>query len=586
MRAPRCAPLLSVPLRAALLGALLGGCSAAPSPTPSPSPAAGGRAPPADLLFVHGVVRTVRAGEPPRQALAVTGDRISFVGDDGPALLLAGPATRVVDLRGRALLPGFADGHLHLSGFGEALREVDLVGTTSFDDVIERVRARAAAEPGDGWLLGRGWDQNDWAAADFPVHAALSAAVPGRPVALSRIDGHALLCNAAALAAAGVDGESAEPEGGRILRGPDGQPTGVLIDNAMELVDRAMPPRTTAELLAGVRLAIDELHRHGITAVHDAGVPLSTAEAYAALAREGDFALRAHVMLSADEPALQRDDGGLPTADLTGQGLIAVRAIKLYADGALGSRGAALLEDYSDEPGNRGLLVTPPAQIEAMAERALRGGWQLCVHAIGDRGNRLVLDAMEQALAAVPPAARPPGGADPRFRIEHCQVLSPQDIPRFARLGVIPSMECQHQTSDMPWAQARLGPERVRGAYAWRSLLDTGVILCGGSDCPVERPDPIAAFHAAVTRCDEQGLPAGGWHPEQAMTREEALASLTAWPARAAFDEARLGTLEVGKLADLVVVSDDLIAAPAERLPHVTVDVTVFDGRVVYERQP
>jgi len=550
-----------------------------------PGPQGAGVVPP-ELVFVHGVVRTLRPGEGPRQALAVSGNRIALVGSDRDVLALAGASTRVIDLRGRPLYPGFSDGHMHLSGYGRALQAVDLVGTASLDEVVARVKERAAREPPGTWILGRGWDQNDWARKEFPTHEALSRAVPGHPVVLTRIDGHALLCNAAALAAAGLDGETTAPDGGRVLRAPDGSPTGVLVDNAMELVQRVVPAETTAQLLDGVRLAIAELHRRGITSVHDAGVPLSTVQAYAELARGDAFTLRAHVMLSGDEPCLHWNVGGLPTRDLTGQGLIAVRAIKMYADGALGSRGAALLEDYADDPGNRGLLLTPPEQIESMAELALRKGWQLCVHAIGDRGNRLVLDAMEQALAAVPPGARPPDAQDPRFRIEHCQVLAPPDITRFARLGVIPSMQCQHQTSDMPWAEARLGPERVRGAYAWRSLLDTGVIVCGGSDCPVEQPDPIAAFHAAVTRCDERGQPPGGWQAEQAMTREEALAMLTAWPAFAAFDEARLGTLQEGKLADLVVLSEDLLTAPAERLPQVAVDLTVFDGRLVYERAP
>jgi predicted amidohydrolase YtcJ len=291
-------------------------------------------------------------------------------------------------------------------------------------------------------------------------------------------------------------------------------------------------------------------------------------------------------MLSSTEPFVSRGEAvaGLPTDDLTGDGRIAVRALKVYADGALGSRGAALLADYSDEPGHRGLLVTPPQELAELIRYALRHGWQPAIHAIGDRGNRLALDAIEQALDAVPVEQRAGPATDPRPRIEHVQVLTPQDIPRFAALGVMPCMQAQHQTSDMPWAEDRLGPERVRGAYAWRSLLDSGVPIAGGSDAPVERIDPIAAFHAAVTRKDREGRPPGGWHPEQAMTRDEALRHLTIWPAVAAFDEHRLGTLAVGKLADLVVLSDDLLSVPEDELVDVVVDLTVFDGRIVHRR--
>jgi hypothetical protein len=331
-----------------------------------------------------------------------------------------------------------------------------------------------------------------------------------------------------------------------------------------------------------VRLAVAELHRHGLTAVHDPGVSLATARLYGELARAGELPLRVHVMLSADEPAVWKDAPELPTPDLTGQGLVSVRAVKAYADGALGSRGAALLAEYSDEPGQSGLAVTSRARLLAIAERCLRAGWQLGIHAIGDAANRTALDVCEAAFAAVPPAARPASAADPRFRIEHVQVLAPSDIPRFAALGVIPSMQAQHQTSDMPWAQARLGPERVRGAYAWRALLDTGARIAGGSDAPVERVDPMAAFHAAVTRTDPAGRPPGGWYPEQAMTRAEALLHMTLWPAIAVFDEERLGTLVPGKLADLVVLDTDLETAPVEELPHARVLLTVVDGRIVY----
>jgi hypothetical protein len=539
---------------------------------------------PADLVLLGGRVHTLADGDLPAQALAVRGSKIVMIGSSAAVRTLIGPATRVVDLAGRPVYPGFADGHMHLSGYGNFLGVADLVGTTSETDAVARAVGHAAGQRAGAWIIGRGWDQNDWAEKEFPTHAKLSAALPDQPAVLRRVDGHALLANKAAMDAAEIDADVAAPEGGRILRDANGAPTGVFVDNAMALIEASIPGDSREDVSDGVQRAIAALHGFGITSVHDMGVSMATVEVYRSLALQDAFDLRAHVFLSDDSPWIKRPASGLPTSDLTGQGLIAVRGIKSYADGALGSRGAALLADYSDEPGNRGLAVRPPEEIEDLARHALRKGWQLAVHAIGDRGNRTTLDAFEAALDDVPEDQRPGHARDPRFRIEHAQVLSPQDIPRFAKLGVIPAMQALHQTSDMPWAEDRVGPKRIRGAYAWRSLLETGVILCGGSDCPVERPDPIAAFHAAVTRRNEQLQPLGGWYPQQVMTRGEALRHITAWPAYASFNEDRLGTLDVGKLADLVVVSGDLLTLPEDLLPEQRIDLTIFDGRVVYER--
>ncbi len=565
-------------VRATALLATTAFVAACASPPPSPPPE------PADLLLLHGVVRTLDPLQPVAQALAARDGVIVFVGSSEEAEALRGPRTRVLELNGRTVCPGFTDSHLHLSGFARTLGEVDLTGTASEAEVVARTVAAAVNHPPGSWIVGRGWDQNDWDSTDFPVHDRLSAALPDHPVALQRIDGHALLVNAAALAAAGIDASTPSPAGGRILHDAHGAPTGVLIDNAMALVDRQLPEPDPADLARNVRRAIAELHRHGITSVHDAGVPWRVVEVYADLARRGRFPLRAYVMLDGSDADCWRTDRGVPTDDLTGQGLLAVRAMKLYADGALGSRGAALLSDYSDDPGNTGLLRTDPALLQAACERALREGWQVATHAIGDRGNEIVLDTYERAFAAVPVSERAPGGEEPRFRIEHVQVLAPADVPRFAELGVIASMQCQHQTSDMPWAEARLGPERVKLAYAWRSLLDAGARFAGGSDCPVEKPDPLDAFRAAVTRTDASGAPFGGWHREQAMTRAEALASITAWPAYAAFQEKRLGSLVVGRRADVVVLSDDPLTVPEGQLGQLQVDATVFDGALVFER--
>jgi len=536
----------------------------------------------ADLLFRGGPVHTVAAGAEPASALAVTGQTIRWVGSAADAARWIGPETRVIELNGRALLPGFADAHIHLEGYGAALAQVDLVGTTSYAAVIAAVVKQAASTAPGTWITGRGWDQNDWDEQLFPHHQALSDAVPDHPVMIRRIGGHAALVNQAAMKLAGFGVESTAPDGGRILRDGQNRPTGVLIDNAMGLVATVIPRPSVAERRRRVISAISALHRMGITSVHDAGVDGGAVAVFEELARAGQFLLRSHVMIAANEPLLRapHSQTGWPTDDLTGQGLLSVRAIKLSADGALGSRGAALLQDYTDAE-VAGLVTSTPERTLELARFAVENGWQLCTHAIGDRANREVLDAYSLAFAQLENVDE---RTALRFRIEHAQVLHPQDIPRFAELGVIPSMQAQHQTSDMPWAEERLGPIRVRGAYAWRDLLDSGVIIPGGSDCPVERPDPLAAFSAAVTRQDATGSPTGGWYADQVMDRHEALAHLTLWPAMAAFNEQRLGSLVPGKLADLVVLSGDPLSLPSEELAGLQIEVTVFNGHIVYER--
>lgn len=544
----------------------------------------------ADLVLRGATVHTLDPARPTAEAVAIRGSTIAAVGSAREIARWIGDDTRVVDLAergpGMAVYPGFADSHMHLIGHGRALVEVDLMGTASYDEVIERVVAQAARQPEHTWLVGRGWDQNDWPEARFPHHAALSAAVPNHPVVLTRVDGHALLANALAMTASQARfGELAWGEdGGRVIVDDQG-PTGVFVDNAMSLVYGVVPPPTQTTLRNAVALAIDDLHGHGITSIHDAGIGASAVELYADMARDDAFDLRVHVLLAGGDPTLTRilrgEGGPFPTDDYTGHGRLAVRSIKLSIDGALGSRGAAMLDDYTDEADNDGLLLITPEEVEDTARRALRHGFQLCVHAIGDRGNREVLDAFERALADVPVGERPV--ASPRLRIEHAQILHPDDVPRFAALGVIPSMQALHQTSDMPWAGVRVGDDRLTGAYAWRTLLETGVIIPGGSDAPVEVPSVIHAFHAAVTRTDTRGEPDGGWFPEQVMTRDEALRHVTLWPAIAAFDEDRLGSIEVGKLADLVVTDGDLMTLPVEWLPRVQVAMTVFDGEVVHD---
>lgn len=541
-------------------------------------------APPADLVLRGGHVITMNPRQAEATALAARDGVIIAVGSDEEIAPLVGGRTQVIELAGRTACPGFFDAHLHLTGMAEESWQVDLLGTTSEAEVVQRVAERAAPGSTEAWILGRGWDQNDWAVKDFPTRAALDAAVPDQPVALWRVDGHALLVNGVVLGRAGINSFTADPEGGRIVRDADGVPTGVLVDRATELVERIVPEPEPEDLKSALLGVINGLHRHGITSVADMGVTLATAEVYGEMAREGRFDLRAEVMLNVSEPVVWNDTVGLPTPDLTGQGLIAVRGVKAYADGALGSRGAALLEPYADDPEQSGLLITIQPRLRLMAERCLKAGWQMATHAIGDRGVRTVLDAYGAALKAVPPLQR--AVPEPRFRIEHAQVVAAADVPRFRGLGVTASMQALHQTSDMPWAEARLGPERVKGAYAWRALLDAGAQFCGGSDAPVELPDPLAGFHASVTRRDGQEQPEGGWHPEQCMTREEALASITSWAAHACFTDDRRGVLQPGKDADIVVLSGDPLTAPESELLALRVEATIFAGRVVYERTP
>ena len=535
----------------------------------------------ADLVLTNGRIYTVDNARPHASALAVRGGRVLFVGSDAEAKVLAGPFTLVIDLHGATVVPGIVDAHAHLLGLGNTLQRANLVGSTSYDEVISRVKAWAKDVKPGAWIQGRGWDQNLWPTREFPTHEELSRAFPNNPVVLTRIDGHALLANAKAMELARVTAATADPSGGRIVRLASGAPSGVFVDNAKSLIDRAIPAATRFDDRRAILAAISEANRLGLTGIHDAGEDAETIGIFEELAKAGNYNLRNYVMLSDPgepgsaatlrNPYIQRG----PQSALY-DGHLWIRAIKLYADGALGSRGAALLAPYSDEPSNSGLLLSKPEHIEAWAETALRRGFQVNVHAIGDRGNRIVLDAFDSALKKVPKA-------DHRFRIEHAQVLSPEDIPRFARLGVIPSMQATHQTSDMRWAQDRVGPQRIRGAYAWRSLLNTGVVIPNGTDFPVEEVNPLLTFHAAVTRQDPSNLPAGGWYPEQKMTREEALQSMTIWPAYAGFQESILGSLTPGKYADFVILDRDIMHVPDTEILGTRVISTWIGGKRVYE---
>ena len=534
--------------------------------------------PPADLVLRGGVVHTVDARRPRAAAVAVRGDRVVAVGGDADVAPLVGPRTRVVELAGRAVVPGFDDAHAHLLGIGAQRLDVELTGARTFDEVVARVAAAVKERRPGEWVRGRGWHEGKWTAPargavrGFPTHAALTAVSPDSPVVLERADGHAVLANARAMALRGVTRETKPPAGGEVIRDGDGTPTGVFVDNARSLVEP--PERTPEEKARALELAMDECLSKGVTSLTDAGASLETIALYRRVDARGGLRVRLNVMAGGlgVMKAL-----GAPTVPPPG-GMLTVRTVKVYADGAIGSRGAALLAPYDDDPGNRGLLVTPPDEILAAARWALAHGFQAGTHAIGDRANRVVLDAYETAFRERPDLK------DPRFRVEHAQVLDPADIPRFGRLGVLASMQGIHCPSDRPWVPARLGEARLGGAYAWRKLLAAGARILNGTDAPVEDVSPLRNFHATVTRQDEHGNPPGGFDPDQRLTREEALRTMTLDAAYGSFEETVRGSIEPGKLADLVVLSQDILAVPDAKLLETEVDLSIVGGRVLHER--
>ncbi|WP_026850228.1 amidohydrolase [Gemmatimonas phototrophica] len=531
---------------------------------------------PADLIVTNARVYTVDDSRPLVEAFAVRNGRIVFTGSAREAASLKGANTKVVDAGGRTIIPGMVDGHAHFNNLAKKLRSVDLVGTRSYDEVIARVVERAKTTPKGQWIIGRGWDQNAWGSTAFPTHDALTAALPDHPVLLERIDGHAQLANMAAMKVAGLTAATKEPSGGKIVRDAKGVPTGVLVDNAEGIVSSKVPTPSIQEWRAMHKDAVKLMHRWGLVGMHDAGASREMIELYEDMAKQKELDLRLYIMISDNAAALTHYFGMGPRSALY-DGQVWVRAVKLYADGAMGSRGAALLEPYSDDANNTGLLLSAPAHIQEVAEAGLKAGFQINTHAIGDRGNRVVLDAYEKALDKTPMANH-------RFRVEHAQILHQDDIPRFAQLGVIPSMQASHQTSDMYWIGKRLGPTRLYGAYAWQSLLQTGVVIPNGSDFPVEEVNPLISFHASIARQDARDWPMGGWFPAERMSREDALRSMTLWPAYAGFQEQEMGSITPGKYADFVILDQDIMKVPAEMVLRTSVLATYLGGRLVYAK--
>jgi hypothetical protein len=530
---------------------------------------------PADLILKVGRIWTGDPEKPWAEALASRAGIIVAVGSASEVDRFRGPKTRVVDRSTGFAMPGLIDAHAHLTELGAGLEEVDLRGVASLDEVAKKVKARIEATPGDSWVIGVHWDQSLWPGGAFPTAAVLDSVAPDRPVWLVRVDGHAVWANSEAMRRAKVTAETQPPSDGQILRDRDGNPTGVFIDGAKSLIARAIPPLSDDQIRRRILSAQALCLSAGLTGIHDASVSRREAAIYRALDREGKLKLRVYGMASPPE-------GGevafvsQPPEKAKASDRFVLRAIKLFMDGAMGSRGGLLFEPYSDDSGNKGLMLIDPKVLEATTTAALRNGWQVCTHAIGDRANDLVLTAYANARQAVPEAK------DPRLRLEHAQVVRQGDVGRFKRWGIIASMQPSHSSDDMRWADARLGSDRVQGAYAWRWFLDGGVPLAFGSDFPVEVVDPFWGIYAAVTRADRDGKPSGGWHPDQKMTMEETLRAFTAGSAYAAFDEERLGVLKPGFRADVTLVDRDLLKAEPHEILKTNVSATIVDGEAVF----
>ena len=537
----------------------------------------------ADLVLLNGTVYTVDEQQPTAEAIAVNGDRIVFVGSTADARNLIRNDTRVIDLDGRTVVPGLTDAHCHIFGIGERELNLNLEGTCTREDFLARVKERVATTAPGKWVTGRGWIETFWDPPAFPTAADLDAIAPKNPVYLTRADGHAAVVNSAALRIANLTAETPNPFGGEILKDKNtGVPTGMLVDHAKQLAAKHIPLPSLMDKEQAFSLGTQRSVELGWCQVHNAGSDLEDVKVMRKLLDAGKVKLRIYNAVSAPGKPAERlfADGAVIGAY---GGRFTQRAIKCYADGALGSRGAALLEKYADAE-TSGFMTNKAEDLRSLFRQALRRGIQVETHAIGDRANRTVLDLYEEVFKEVKPNERKV--REPRWRIEHAQILSGEDIPRFGRLGVIPSMQPSHAISDLFFAPARLGAQRLSGAYAWQSLLESGAIIPGGSDAPVERGEPMIEFYAAVARKSQDGFTGEGWHPEQAVSREQALKMFTSWPAYAAFEEKDKGSIEVGKLADLTVFSADIMKIPQPELLQTRCVMTVIGGEVVFEVPP
>ena len=479
-----------------------------------------------------------------------------------------------IDGQGRTILPGLVDAHAHVAGLGFLKTSLDLTGVASVENAVTAIAQYRKDKPHTRWITGRGWNQVLWPIKEFPTAAHIDAVVSDRPVWLRRIDGHAGWANSVALKQAGIDDDTPDPVGGKIIRDDNGHATGVLIDMAMDLVEIHVPKPDKAEGRAAIRAAVDTLLSEGMTSVHDAGIDIVNAEIYMSMADDGDLGMRIYAMTGGAGDVL--DAIGKPIYAY-GNDRLEISSVKLYSDGALGSRGAAMIEPYSDDPENRGLPFWTQDELDAMVKKANGMGFQVGIHAIGDLGNQMSLNAFENAQGGKPSPLR--------NRIEHSQIVTLEDIPRFAELGIIASMQATHATSDMNMAEDRIGPQRILGGYAWRRMLEAGVTVANGSDFPVELSNPFHGLYAAVTRQGRDGEPDGGWYADQALTRAEALHSFTLAGAFAARQEDRLGSLEPGKWADFIVIDRDYFTIPAAEIDDIVVLETWVGGQQAYVRE-
>jgi predicted amidohydrolase YtcJ len=534
----------------------------------------------ADSLFLSGNIHTVNDAQPQAEAIAIKGDRVLFVGSNDDAKKYSGPATRTIDLKGKTVVPGLTDSHYHIFGVGERLTHLNLENATSRESFLTKIKEQSQKLGPGRWITGRGWIETFWKPPVFPTREEIDKVAPANPVFVVRADGHGAVANTKALKMAGIDAKTPNPFGGEILRDKKtGEALGMLLDNAMELVEKKIPPPTPEDnekaLVSGALHTV----ALGWCEIQNAGSYLPQLDLMRKLYSEGKLKLRiynavygpgeAAEWLLKEGPILDAYDHHFTT-----------RTIKIVFDGSLGSRSAALLQPYSDAD-TSGFLTEKEGDLRPMREEALRRGIQVETHANGDRANRTILDLYEEAFGKVPAADRKV--KEPRWRVEHAQILSPSDIPRFAKLGVIASMQPSHAISDLFFAPRRLGEERLAGAYAWQSLLKSGAIITAGSDAPVERGEPMIEFYAAVARKSKEGFTGPGWHPEQAVTREQALQMLTRWPAYAAFQEHDKGSIEAGKLADLTILSDDIMKIPEPDILRTHCLMTVIGGEIVFD---
>lgn len=547
------------------------------------SPSVRSRTEAADIVFKNGNVYTVNDRQPHAEAIAVKAGKIIFVGSNKDAKAYEADGTRVVDLHGNTVVPGLTDSHYHLMGVGEREMTLNLEGTMSLEDFLEKVKGQVErAKPGE-WVTGRGWIETFWKPQVFPTRWEVDRVAPDNPVFLTRADGHASIANSAALKIAGINKQTPNPFGGQFLKdAKTGEPTGMLIDSAQGRVAARIPRSGKAEAEAALLIAVKRSLALGWCEVQIPGNGYDEIDLLKKLFGEGKIKLRIYDAVSGPGPSAQRllREGPIIGAF---DNHFTVRSIKAYMDGALGSRGAALLEPYSDAPTTSGFFVTKEEALLPMFAEALRQGVQVETHAIGDRGNRTILDLYEKTFKTVPTAERKV--REPRWRVEHAQIVNPADIPRFASLGVIPSMQPSHAIGDLHFAPSRLGMKRLEGAYAWQSFIKSGSIVPGGSDAPVERGEPMIEFYAAVARRDQKGFTGEGWHPEQALSREQALKMFTIWAAYAAFEEKLKGSIEVGKLADLTVLSADIMKIPESEILRTLCVMTIIGGELAYQQK-